>query len=76
VRLAAAVAVPAGGELGDRDATAEADVELRTAFASDDALPAGYGGDLPAAHDAYAVFQTESGKVRFRVYATVDVRVA
>ncbi|HET9938232.1 MAG TPA: hypothetical protein VFQ28_05545 [Gaiella sp.] len=67
---------PREANLGDRDATAEADVELRAAFASDDALPAGYGGDLPAGHDAYAVFQTESGKVRFRVYATVDVRVA
>ena len=34
------------------------------------------GGDLPAGHDVYAVLQTASDKVRFRVYATVDVRVA
>ena len=67
---------PRESNLGDRDATAEADVDLRAAFVSDDALPAGYGGDLPAGHDAYVVFQTTSGKVRFRVYATVDVRVA
>ncbi len=67
---------PRESNLGDRDATAEADVDLRAAFVSGDALPRGYGGDLPAGHDAYAVFQTTSGKVRFRVYATVDVRVA
>jgi hypothetical protein len=67
---------PRESNLGDRDATAETDVDLRAAFVSDDALPAGYGGDLPTGHDAYAVFQTTSGKVRFRVYATVDVRVS
>ena len=75
MRLAAAVAVPAESNLGDRDATAEADFDLRAAFVSGMRCRR-YGGDLPAGHDAYAVFQTTSGKVRFRVYATVDVRVA
>ena len=56
--------------------TAETDVGLRAAFVSGEALPAGYGGDLPAGHDTYAVFSTDGGELRFHAYATVDVRVA
>ena len=46
------------------------------AFVRTATLPAGFGGDLPAGHDAYAVFSDDVGELRFRVYATVDVRVA
>ena len=64
-------------ESGGSDHTSRATttVDLPDAFASDDALPPGYGGGLPAGHDAYAIFETDGGEGRFRVYATVDVRV-
>ena len=64
----------AGGN--DYTSVARATVDLRAAFVRGGALPPGYGGDLPAGNDAYAVFSTDGGELRFRAYATVDVRVA
>ena len=57
-------------------ASARTTVDLRTAFAPAGGLPPGYGTGLPAGHDAYAVFETESGSLRFRVYATVDIELS
>ncbi len=50
-------------------------VDLRQAFLSDGALPAGFGTDLPAGHDAYVDWETTEHSLRYRVYATVDVRL-
>ena len=54
----------------------EVDVDLHDAFVSEGSLPAGYGSGLPAGHDAYAIFDAVGPELRFRVYATVDVRLA
>lgn len=43
-------------------------VDLRDAFVSDGALPADY--------DAYVVWETTEHSLRYRVYATVDIRVS
>ena len=51
-------------------------IDLREAFVPTGGLPPGYGTGLPAGHDAYAVFETGSGELRFRVYATVDVELS
>ena len=63
-------------EAGWLPTSADAMVDLRTAFAGDGVLPPGFGGALPGGHDAYAVFASDGGEFRVRVYATVDVRVA
>ena len=52
-----------------------ATVDLRPAFLADGTLPAGYGSGLPAGHDAYVEWETTEHSLRYRVYATVDVRV-
>jgi hypothetical protein len=57
-------------------ALARTTIDLRDAFAPTGGLPPGYGTGLPAGHDAYAVFETEGGSLRFRVYATVDIEVS
>ncbi|MND07665.1 hypothetical protein D3C83_298020 [compost metagenome] len=54
---------------------ARASIDLRAAFVSDGALPPGYGTGLPAGHDGYAIFETTDNDLKFRVYATVDVRL-
>ena len=64
----------AGGS--DYTSVAKATVDLRAAFVQAGTLPPGFGGELPGGHDAYAVFSTDGGELRFRAYATVDVRVA
>jgi hypothetical protein len=63
-------------EAGGLPTSAAALVDLRAAFTGNGALPPGFGGDLPAGHDAYAVFASDGGAFRVRAYATVDVRVA
>ena len=39
-------------------------------------IPAGQGTGLPAGHDAYPVWETTTQYLKFRVYATVDVRLS
>lgn len=64
------------GSVGhDWEAVARASIDLRAAFVSDGSLPPGYGTGLPAGHDAYAIFETTDDDLKFRVYATVDVRL-
>jgi hypothetical protein len=66
-----------GASVGaDWEASATTHVELAEAFLAGGSLPPGYGTDLPAGHDAYAVFETTEHSLKFRVYATVDVEVA
>ena len=38
-------------------------------------LPPAQGTGLPAGHDAYPVWETTSNYLKFRVYATVDLRL-
>jgi hypothetical protein len=64
------------GSVGiDWQAAATTQVDLRDAFVSDDTLPPNFGTGLPAGHDAYVVFETTEDSLKFRVYATVDVRL-
>jgi hypothetical protein len=67
---------PREGGGNDYSARATTTVDLGEAFLPDDGLPPGYGTGLPAGHDAYAVFETTDHSLKFRVYATVDVRVS
>jgi hypothetical protein len=60
---------PTGG--GANSGTAGGAFKLSSLVAQN-ALPAGYGTQLPAGHDAYLVFATTSHGVKFRVYAYVD----
>lgn len=60
----------------DYSARATTTVDLRKAFVPDDGLQPWHGTGLPAGHDAYAVFETTDHSLKFRVYATVDVRVS
>jgi hypothetical protein len=57
-------------------ATAEVKTTVKGLMAPT-ALPPWYGTGvtMPAGHDAYAVFATPPGPVRFRVFATVDLHV-
>lgn len=61
------------GNANDGRATLQFDV--RDAMGGG-ALPPGYGSDLPAGHDAYPIWETTSDSLKFRVYATVDLRLA
>lgn len=56
--------------------SARTTVDLRQAFVPSGGLPPGYGTGLPAGHDAYAVFESGNGSLRFRVYATVDIQLS
>jgi hypothetical protein len=60
---------------GDWEASATAHLDLAEAFVTDGSLPPGYGSALPAGHDAYAVFETTEHSLKFRVYASIDVRL-
>ena len=57
-------------------AHAKTTIDLREAFAPTGDLPPGYGTGLPAGHDAYAIFETTTDSLKFRVYATVDIQVS
>jgi hypothetical protein len=65
----------AGALGGDWQAAARAEIDLGDAFVSAGALPPGFGTSLPAGHDAYAIFETTEHSLKFRIYATVDVRL-
>jgi hypothetical protein len=71
-RLLAGCFREAGGSWETRGSV---DVDLLDAFVSDGSLPPGHGSGLPAGHDAYAIFDAVGPELRFRVYATVDVRL-
>jgi hypothetical protein len=60
----------------DWESRGSIDVDLADAFVSDGSLPPGYGNGLPAGQDAYAIFDAVGPELRFRVYATVDVRLS
>ena len=59
----------------DIDAIAGLELDLRDAMTAG-ALPLPYGSGLPVGHDAYPVWETTSHYLKFRVYATVDLRLA
>lgn len=63
-----------GGYPTDVDATAKLTFDLRDAIGSE-ALPPAHGSGLPAGHGAYPIWETTSNYLKFRVYATVDVRL-
>ncbi len=55
-------------------AVAKLDFDVRDAMEIGP-IPAGQGTGLPAGHDAYPVWETTTQYLKFRVYATVDVRL-
>ncbi len=68
-----------GGELGggydsqDGDWAAAGGTFHLNALLDSAGLPATYGMDLPAGHDAYFAYQTTSHYLKFRVYGYLDV---
>ncbi len=67
--------VTESGTWGNFDALAKLELDLRDAM-SVGALPLGQGTGLPGGHDAYPVWETTDDYLKFRVYATVDVRLS
>ncbi len=66
---------PEAGPWGMFDATASLDFDVRDAMGGGP-TPAAPGTGLPAGHDAYPVWDTTANYLKFRVYATVDVRLS
>jgi hypothetical protein len=64
------------GPIGsDWETSGLAEIDVRDALAQDGSLPPGFGNGLPAGHDAYATFDAVGPELKFRVYATVDLRL-
>lgn len=68
--------VSEAGPWGNFDALAKLQFDLRDAMSAENPIPPGQGTGLPAGHDAYPVWETTDDYLKFRVYATVDVRLA